>query len=255
MNGNVIILYNTQQLLYNIRSSLPNLTCSIIFFLVGSYVLSQIDIPSYNKDTFTLTRWYIDHPLNAWSSMLYALPNVPMVMKIPLITLSISSFSLWSNTQPYINFIDVTSIYWVIVSTSLYSLPYSKHNEKVLWVLHLSTITFIGLSIYSGFYREILLYYDINIVPFTGAIHIICGITLYCHYLDNLYFNISSFIITCGYICKLQNIYYHMYLGTLLFHLFTAVGIYILMYMDKPQLKNININIPKSQSLTVLDGL
>jgi len=251
MDGRITIQCNTISFYNQIRTIAPNLLCSTFIFLVGSYLLSQNTIPSHLKESYL--HWYIVHPCNAWSSVLYALPRTPIVMKIPLMTLAISSFSLWSNTQPYINFIDVTSIYWVIITTSLYSLPYSKHKIKVIWVINSSTALFIGTSIYSGIYNPILLYYDENIVPFTGAVNIVCGIVLYSYYLDNLYFNIGSFFIICGYICKLQTIYYDVYWGTAVFHIFTAIGIHILVYMDKPQLKN-NV-LHQSKSLTVLDGL
>jgi hypothetical protein len=122
-----------------------------------------------------------------------------------------------------------------------------------MWVINLSTTLFIGTSIYSGLYNQILLYYDENLIPFIGTVNIVCGIFLYSYYLDNLYFNIGGFFIICGYICKLQNIHYDVYWGTAVFHIFTAIGIHILVYMDKPQLKN-NV-LHQSKSLTVLNGL
>ena len=238
---NSIITYNIQKKTQQLRTIAPHWVGSSIVFLIGAYFLSQNTIPSHLKESYNITKWYILHPENAWSSVLYALPRTPTIMKIPLMSLAISSFSLWSNAQPYINFADVTNIYWVVITTSLYSLPYSKHKEKVIWVVHSSTTLFIVSSIYSGLYNNILTYYNANIVPFTGIINIICGIFLYSYYLDNVYFNISSLFIVCGYVCKLQTIYYQAYWGTSVFHIFTAIGIHILVHMNKPQIKNSSV--------------
>ena len=188
---NSIITYNIKKKTRQLRTIAPHWVGSSIVFCIGAYFLSQNTIPSHLEESYSITKWYILHPENAWSSLLYALPRTPIIMKIPLMSLAISSFSLWSNAQPYINFVDVTNIYWVVITTSLYSLPYSKHKDKVIWVVHSSTTLFIGSSIYSGLYNNILTYYDVNIVPFTGIINIICGIFLYSYYLDNVYFNIS----------------------------------------------------------------
>lgn len=231
-----------------IRTNASDFLCSIFILLVGSYLLSQLNIPSSLQKTYCITKWYILHPANAWSSVLYAIPKTPMMIKIPLVTLAISSFSLWSNTQPYINFIDVTSIYWVVITTSLYTLPYSKHNYKVIWFINSSTILFISSSIYFDLYHQILLYYDENIIIVTGVVTIVCGIVLSSYYLDNAYFNIGTFFILFGYICKLQTIYYDKYWGTSIFHICTAIGIHFLIYMDKPQLKNVSSN--ENNSLT-----
>jgi hypothetical protein len=236
------------------RKYVPGLVGSTVIFFVGSYTLSQNTIPSHLKESYSPIQWYILNPENAWSSILYALPRAPMIMKLPLITLSIASFSLWSNSEPYINFIDVTSIYWVIITTSIYTLPYSKHKEKVIWVINSFASLFIGTSIYSGFDKDILIYYNDNLIPFTGAVNIVCCIILYSYYLDNIQFNTSVFFIVCGYICKLQTIYHGDYWGTSVFHIFTAIGIHILVYIDKPQLKN-DMRINKSRSLPELNKI
>lgn len=229
----------------------PNLVYSVIVFFVGSYTLSQHTIPSHVKESYTPIKWYIRHPENAWSSLLYSIPNTPLLMKFPLMTLSISSFSLWANSTLHVNFIDVTSIYWVIINTTLYSLPYCKNSSKIIWVINSTSSIFIASSIYTGLYKDILVYYNNNIVPFTGAFNAICCIILYSYYLDNKTFNIAAFFVICGYICKLQTIYYNAYWGTSVFHIFTAIGIHILVYMEKP----IHNKIKKSNSMIIMEQI
>lgn len=198
----------------------PNLASSILFFFIGSYALSQHTIPSRVKDSYTPINWYIQHPENAWSSLLYSIPHTPLLMKFPLMTLSITSFSLWANSSTIVNFIDVTSIYWVTINTSLYALPNAGNNHKIIWFINASSTIFIASSIYTGFYNDVLIYYSDNIVPLTGAINITCCIILYAYYLHHKSFNIAAFFIICGYICKLQTIYYNAYWGTSVFHIF-----------------------------------
>ena len=236
----------------------PDLVSSIIIFFVGSYSLSQHTIPSYLKESYTPIKWYIKHPANAWSSLLFSIPKTPLIMKLPLMTLSIASFSLWANSTLSVNFIDVTSIYWVIITTTIYSLPYCKNGNKIIWVINSTSSIFIASSIYTGFYKDILVYYNDNIVPFTGAINIICCIILYSYYLDNKSFNIAAFFVICGYICKLQTIYYNAYWGTSVFHVFTAIGIHILLYMDKHITKDNKIIVnkfKKKNSVILFDNI
>jgi hypothetical protein len=70
--------------------------------------------------------WYVDYPENSWSSICYALPNAPLSIKGPLLTLSIVSFGLWAHSTIIVNFIDVTCIFWVIIIISLSLLPKSS---------------------------------------------------------------------------------------------------------------------------------
>lgn len=235
----------------------PDLVSSMIIFFVGSYSLSQHTIPSYLKESYTPIKWYVKYPANAWSSILFFIPKTPLIMKLPLMTLSIASFSLWANSTLYVNFIDVTSIYWVIINTTIYSLPYCKNGNKIIWIINSTSSIFIASSIYTGFYKDILVYYNDNIVPFTGAINIVCCIILYSYYLDNKSFNIAAFFVICGYICKLQTINYNAYWGTSVFHVFTAIGIHILIYMDKHITtdKPITNKVKNNDSIIVLDNI
>ena len=215
-----------------------NIIGSFVIFILGSYALSQYTIPSYLKDSYSPIKWYVLYPGNAWTSLLYSIPPTPLIVKIPLMTLSISSFSLWANNSHFINFIDVTSIYWVVVTTTLYALPYSKYSHIILWFVNSSSIIFIIFSINTGYYNDILLYYDYNIIPLTATINIICSLILYSYYADNLIFNIAAFFIITGYLFKLKDIYYNTFWGTSVFHVFTAIGIHILIYMNKKCTKN-----------------
>jgi len=233
----------------------PDLVGSTIIFFIGSYTVSQNTIPSYIKDSYSPIKWYIIHPENAWTSILYALPKTPLLMKLPLMTLAIASFGLWANSTSSINFIDVTSIYWVILTTTIYSMPYAKHKTKIIWLLNSGTTLFIGSSIYNGYHVKILDYYNENIVPFTGMVNVLCCVLLYPYYLNNINYNIGIFCVICGYICKLQTIYHDAYWGTSVFHVLTALGIHILLYMEKPSLKFTDKNVKKSNSMVIIENL
>ena len=216
-------------ILHNINYDLAK---TLIVFFIGSYMLSQFHVVPIEQ--YNLVRWYILHKANAWTSILYALPNRHLLVKIPLVTLSIASFSLWANSRVYIQFIDVTSIYWVIVTVSLYIMPYSIYNHYVIGLVNSAVVTFIGTSIYYGYHEQIVIYYNENLIVLTGSINTVCLLFINSVYLDNAKFNISILFIICGYVFKLLNIYYNIYWGTAIFHTFTAIGIHILLCIDKP---------------------
>ena len=80
---------------------LKDFIVSIVVFFCGSYLVSQ-DFRS------PIDLWIVKNPANAWSSLCYALPITTLEVKVPLLTLSVASFALWSNETIMINFIDDT---------------------------------------------------------------------------------------------------------------------------------------------------
>ncbi len=209
---------------------IKNVFFSFTSSLVGSYLLSQ-------RDNYSLFgRWIISSPANAWSSICYALPIVPPCIKYPLMTLSVFSFSLWSTETVAINFVDVTSIYWVIVVVSLSALPSTVYKWPVIYLINICISLFMGLSIYYDLDDAILHYYHINLVPITGVVLMFSAAMLSSYYLFNRIFIIGSSLIMIGFGCKLMTIVNGIYAGTALFHTLTALGIAVLSLLnDTPQ--------------------
>ena len=76
---------------------------SLLFFIIGSYLITY---QVFSDKPYI----FITSPANAISSVSYAIVDAPLPVKIPMMVLSIASYSLWSNSITTINFVDVTSI-------------------------------------------------------------------------------------------------------------------------------------------------
>ena len=206
-----------------------NTMLSFITFLLGSYFVSQRNqVPFFGN-------WIVSSPANAWSSMWYAMPFTPPCIKFPLMTLSIVSFGLWSNQTTAINFIDVTSIYWVIVVVSLSALPSTVYKWPVIYLTNASVTMFMGLSIYYGLDDAILAYYGANLVPITGVVLMFSAAMLASFYLFNRIFIIGSSLIMIGFGFKLMTIFNGIYAGTSVFHTLTAFGIGVLSLLNETE--------------------
>ncbi len=217
---------------------IKNVFFSLSTSIFGSFLISQRGNYSF------FGHWNISSPANAWSSICYALPIAPPCIKFPLMTLSIVSFGLWSTSTIEINFVDVTSIYWVIVVVSLSALPSTVYKWPVIYLINICLTLFMGLSIYYDLDDAILHYYHVNLVPITGIVLMFSAAMLSSYYLFNRTFIIGSSLIMLGFGCKLMTIFNDIYAGTALFHTLTALGIAVLSLLnDTPQSADINQRI------------
>jgi len=196
---------------------------SLIVSIIGGYIASQ---PGKNG------AWHIDYPANSWSSICYALPDAPLSIKGPLVTLSIVSFGLWANSTPIINFIDVTCIYWIIIIISLSILPKAENKWYMIYAVDTVVVIYISTAIYLDYADEIVHYYHLNLVPITGTIMVLNMVTLGSYYARNKLFMVGSLLMVVGFTCKLQTIYLGHYWGTSVFHTLTAIAISFLLPID-----------------------
>jgi hypothetical protein len=148
---------------------------------------------------------------------------------VPLLTLSIASFGLWSNQSTAINFVDVTSIFWVIVVVAIYILPGAAHKHKTIACINCAIITAMSMTLYLGHEGTVLTYYHNNIVPITGTIMVLCTANTVSYYGHMRVYMLGSGLIVVGFGFKLITIYMDKYWGTCIFHTTTAVGIAVLL--------------------------
>lgn len=176
---------------------------------------------------------FIRNQTNSWSSVCYALVAAPPLVRIPLFILSVASFCLWADSMLLNNFVDVSCIYWVIIAVTIQLLPNAPHNRVVMvflntaFILALLTMSFIHHS------TDILIYYHANLIEITGIIYSLCGIICCSFYMTNKTFIIGVGCISFGFICKILTIYHGQYWGTSIFHTMSAIGIQILLKMEK----------------------
>jgi hypothetical protein len=199
-----------------------NASWSFLTFILGAYLISQ-DFRS------PLQRWTINYPANAWSSALYAFPIAPLSIKIPLLILSIVSFGLWSNETVAINYVDVTSIYWVIILVSTGILPGARHRNIALMSINGLFAAFITTTLCLGYEGDVLNYYHANLVPITGTIMVISTINTAAYYAHVRVYLLGAGMIVTGFGFKLLTIYCGQEWGTCIFHTSTAGGIAVLL--------------------------
>ena len=173
--------------------------------------------------------WYVDYPENSWSSICYALPNAPLSIKGPLLTLSIVSFGLWAHSTIIVNFIDVTCIFWVIIIISLSLLPKAPHKWHMIYLVDAGFVVYMVCAIALDYSNELLYYYHLNLVPITGTIMILNMFTLGAYYAGHKMFMLGSSLLVVGFMCKILTIYFGQYWGTSIFHTLTAAGIAVLL--------------------------
>jgi hypothetical protein len=163
-------------------------------------------------------------------------------MKVPLMILSVASFNLWTHNNTAISFIDVTSIFWTIIATTLYVIP---NNRRLLSVMNAGFISFIVGAIITGKDGLIVAYYTENLILLNALIYSLCTLLTASIYGRDRNFQIGTFLTGFGYICKLLFIFVNQWWGTFVFHTISALGIHFLL-QTKPrqqpvieQLKNI----------------
>jgi hypothetical protein len=199
-----------------------NVCLSIFFFSVASYLVTYYAFSNTHKIV-------LDNPANAISSVSYAIIDAPPTIKLPLLILSIASYNLWAKSNPIINFIDVTCIFWTIVAVTIFILPNAPYSHKIIVGLDVSIIILILLTIFSGFTTHVLDYYRINLVVLSGLIYGLCSIMIFALYGPNKMIMLGASIISFGFICKILTIFFNQYWGTCIFHIATALGIGILL--------------------------
>ena len=199
-----------------------NLCLSVLFFSFASYFVTYYAFSNTHKIV-------LNNPANAISSVSYAIIDAPLIIKIPLIILSIASYSLWADSNTIVDFIDVTSIFWTIVAVTIFILPNAPYSHKIIVGLDISIIILILLTIFGGFTTYVLEYYRINLVVLSGLIYSICSIIIFALYGPNKTILLGSSIISFGFICKILTIFFDQYWGTCIFHISTALGIGILL--------------------------
>ena len=202
------------------------LLISFVVCIIGSYCASR---PASNG------LWIINNQANSWSSVCYALPDAPLSIKFPLVTLSVVSFGLWANSNPIINFIDVTCIFWVIIVVSLSILPRAENKWYMIYFVDTVFLIYIPTAIYLDHATSVLHYYHLNLVPITGTIMILNMVTLGSYYVRYKVFILGSGLMVVGFACKLGTIYLGHYWGTSIFHTLTALGIAVLLPFEPEQ--------------------
>jgi hypothetical protein len=227
-------------MLFSENKSKIKFLISLIVSIIGGYIASQ---PASNG------AWIVNNPANSWTSICYALPDAPLSIKGPLVTLSVVSFGLWANSNPIINFIDVTCIFWIIIIVSLSILPKAENKWYMIYAVDTMFVIYISTAIYLGHADTIVQYYRFNLVPITGTIMVLNMVTLGSYYARNKVFMVGSLLMVVGFTCKLETIYLEYYWGTSIFHTLTAIGIAILLPIDSEQQPEHNIMI-KTESIS-----
>ena len=199
-----------------------NVCASILFFSIASYLVTYYAFSRTHKII-------LNNPANAISSVSYAIIDAPTTVKVPLLILSVASYSLWAESNPIINFIDVTCIFWTIVAVTIFILPNAVYSYNMIVILDITIMTLILLTICSGFTNTVLNYYQLNLVVLSGLIYGLSSIILFSLYGLNKTVVLGASIISFGFICKILAIFFHQYWGTCIFHIATALGIGILL--------------------------
>ena len=166
---------------------------------------------------------------NSISSVSYALVDAPILIRFPLFVLSVASVCLWAYPTTAINFIDVSSIYWVIIAVTIHIFPNANYGNIVLGIFNSLVIIFLLIIIVLKYDTIVLTYYADNLVVLTGVIYGLCGLSMTIIHATKPIFLQGILFVSIGFICKLLTIYQEQYWGTAVFHILTAVGIHILL--------------------------
>ena len=189
----------------------------ITLCLLGAYLTSQ-----------PIQYWTINNPANAWTSLIYAFPVVPLYVKAPLYVLAIASFSLWANSNAYNRFVDVTSIFWIPIITAIYIHPTIPHKMRIAYCVNFAFASFIGISLYTDYFYTALRWYDRHIVPSVGAVTVASYLVVFPYYCRVKKYQFSGILTLAGFAWKTATIYGGFYYGTALFHTLTALSLCLL---------------------------
>ena len=152
--------------------------------------------------------WYVSNAFNAWTSTSYmiAVPFTHIAMKIPLFSLTVSSFCLWSDPGALCRFIDVTSIHWVILGVMLQKTT-SSYRYITHHILNVMFCAFIAYHIITGGYHEILLFYNDHITFTVGAVTWLNMMMTFNEYGFRPNILIGSMLGLLGFWCKFRDIF------------------------------------------------
>lgn len=185
--------------------------------LLGAYLTSQ-----------PIQYWTINHPENAWTSLIYAFPVVPLYVKMPLYVLAMASFGLWANSNVYNHFIDVTSILWIPIITAVYIHPALPYKMRIAHFVNFAFITFMSVSLYTHYFHTVAGWYNHNIVPTVGTITLASYFVVLPYYYRVRKYQLSCIMTLAGFGAKLTTIYGGFYYGTAIFHALTALSLCVL---------------------------
>jgi len=147
-------------------------------------------------------------------------------MRIPLMILSVASFNLWTHDNIPISFIDVTSIFWTIIATTLFVIP---NNRRLLSVVNIGFVSFIVGAIIAEKDELIVAYYTEHLILLNALIYSLCTLITASIYGRDRNFLIGTFLAGFAYICKLLFIFQRQWWGTCAFHTISALGIHFLL--------------------------
>jgi hypothetical protein len=210
--------------------------------MIYSFLFSAIS--SYAVYCALTQQFYLVLNENSVSSFAYAMVDTHITMKVPLMVLSVASFNLWTHDNTPISFIDVTSIFWTIIATTLYMIP---NNRRLLSVVNIGFVAFIVGAIAAEKDKLIVAYYTEHLILLNALIYSLCTLITASIYGRDRHFQIGTFLAGFGYICKLLFIFKKQWWGTCAFHTISALGIHFLLQTSKSsrpipvieQLKNI----------------
>lgn len=178
--------------------------------------------------------WYVSSAFNTWTSIAYMLP-VPythITMKIPLISLAVSSFCLWSDSGGITRFIDVTSIHWVVVSVMLQK-TISQRRYTMNHFVNVLVMAFIVYYIASDTYRSILSFYNDHIIFTVGAVTAFNILITFNSHGARPNLMVGCVACLLGFWCKFRDLLHGDWWGTGVFHLLTATSVAIVLLPTK----------------------
>ena len=214
-----ISVVQMNKLRYILVYSLLPLFCSISSSFVVLYLVNQKII--------------INTPANAWSSFAYAAIDAPLCLKYPLFVLSVASFNLWSSAPPYIDIIDVTSIFWVNINVTIYVLPGSIYKYKIIYAINGIVTLLLLYTICNRYELYVFDYYGANMIPDVGIVYVYSGLILSAFHIKDENYLTGLLCIISGFNCKLLDLYKGQDWGTCLFHILTALGTNLVIRVNK----------------------
>jgi len=205
--------------------------------------------------------FHMNTPFEAISSVPFAYSwyNVKNIhIYVPLWSMAVSSFVLWSYWTPLVGIWDVTSMVWLIVSVTLSMLPIKSIVQNrtqiifnVFFLMYLTTISFMNYIIYI-FDEDLVINYDDKLYSnnneiirinetyevkeieryYSRHLNVPIGVCLICSIVSTIPFHFKSpiyisgvLLVVLGFIMKVLFMQGLMEHGTGVFHLLVAGGV------------------------------
>lgn len=177
----------------------------------------------------------MNSPLEAISSIPYALIPGKWTLRLPLNVLAISSFALWTRWSPLVGFIDVTSMHWAIISTALSIIPTSCScfMSRYMTFINACFVIYILCVILFQLEEKICMFYDTHLYVSIGILLFAMSIVIFPIYFKSRQFILGCSLFFLGFLFKILDIQFILKNGTAIFHLLTALGMYIITYNDQ----------------------